>query len=96
VDVAVNVIVVVLFLAMLAVAAYGWRQIPEEGRFRARMGATGIDGTMSKKTGLFVWPSLGLFVMLGTLATSVGWLGVAVMFWLFVFEVVSVNSTARD
>ncbi len=90
-----EVIVAVLFLCLVAVSVYGWRAIPSDARFRARMGPTGIDGSLGKRVGLLTWPAIGLFVLLGTLSTSIGWLGVAVMVWLLVFELVSVNSTAR-
>jgi hypothetical protein len=91
-----KIVVTVLFVAMIAVAVYGWRVIPGDARFRARMGPTGIDGSLGKRFGLLTWPAIGLFVLLGTLSTSIGWLGAAVMLWLLVFELVSVNSTARD
>lgn len=90
---ATSIAVIVLFVAMLAVAAQGWRSIPARGRFRARAGL-GSDGTMSKKTGLFMWPAMGSVTMLGTITTSIGWLGVGLMVWLLFMEFVSVSTTA--
>jgi hypothetical protein len=91
-DTLVPVLAFVLFFGMCTVALYGWRSLPANARFRTRFGPTGIDGTMSKKVGLLTWPGLGLFVLLGTLTTSVRWLGVVVLLWLLIMEIVSVNS----
>jgi hypothetical protein len=88
----VTVAALVLFFGIITVAMYGWRSLPADARFRTRFGPTGIDGTMSKKWGLLTWPALAVFVLLGTLSTSVGWLGVIVLLWLLVMEIVSVNS----
>jgi hypothetical protein len=93
----VSVLALLLFFGMLTVAIYGWRSLPPNARFRTRFGPTGIDGTMGKKWGLLTWPGLGFFVLLGTLTTSVRWLGVVVLLWLLVMEIVSVNTAiARD
>jgi hypothetical protein len=82
-----------LFFGMLALTAYGWRTVPADARFRARMGPTGIDGSMGKRTALLTWPAIGLFVLFFTLTTQADWLGVVLLAWLLVMQFVSVRST---
>lgn len=92
-EVAAGILGAVLFLGMLALTAYGWRTVPTDARFRTRLGPTGIDGSMGKKTALLTWPSIGLFVLILTLVAQARWLGVALLVWLLLMQFVSVRST---
>ena len=86
------VVAVLLFVGILAVTAYGWRAMPPESRFRSRWGP-GVAGYIGKRAALLTWTVLGGLVLLGTLTTSVGWLGVVVLVWILVMEIVSINTT---
>ena len=92
-DVAAVVLGAGLFLGMLALTAYGWRTVPADARFRTRLGPTGIDGSMGKRTALLTWPSIGLFVLIFTMVAEARWLGVGLLAWLLLMQFVSVRST---
>ncbi|MDQ3985044.1 MAG: hypothetical protein M3280_00880 [Actinomycetota bacterium] len=90
------VLSVILFAAMLALALWGAKVIRPEARFRARLGVTGVDGTIGRRAGLVAWPLIGLFVLLGgVLSSSARWLAVLILVFLLFMQYVSISSTAR-
>ena len=87
---------VLLFVVMVSLSAWGAKVIRPEARFRARLGVTGVDGTVARTTGLVMWPVIGLFVLLGALiSSSARWLAAVILVFLVLMQYVSISSTAR-
>jgi hypothetical protein len=59
---------ILVLAAMVAVSLWGRKNLDEEARIRARVGLTGIDYTMKKRTSLIYTPAIGSVVVIGTLA----------------------------
>ncbi len=60
--VAMQVVVIALFGAMLGVALWAWVAAPQTARFPVRVGnPPGFDGTVGKRTDLVMWVALELF-----------------------------------
>lgn len=63
-----------LVIAMFAIAAWGWSRIPNDARFRGRLGPTGLDFTVGKSTGFALRLATALAVWLGaSIAAARGW-----------------------
>ena len=58
-----------LLIGMGAVSAWGWKHVSPEARVAARLGTSGVDWTMSKRTTLLWTPAIGVFIVLTTVAT---------------------------
>jgi hypothetical protein len=92
-DTIITVLAIFLLFGIVCVTVYGWRIVPPDTRFRSRFGF-GYDGSMSKKVGLLTWPVLAFLVTLGTVFSlgPVGWLGLVVLLWILVMEIVAINT----
>ena len=88
---------VVEFAGMVGQSVWGWRVIDPAYRFAARAGSTGIDFSMSKATGLVVWPLIGLVVVAGSAAgdETIALVGATLLFFLLLMQRSSIRRTAR-
>lgn len=61
-------------LAMLALSIWGWARVPNDARFRGRLGPTGTDFTVGKGTGFAMRLISGIFIWFGSsYAAANGW-----------------------
>ena len=61
-------------LAMLGISLWGWSRVPDDTRFRGRLGPTGTDFTVGKGTGFAMRLISGIFIWLGAaVAGAKGW-----------------------
>jgi hypothetical protein len=98
----VRIVVVALFVAMVIVAVWGWKAAPSTARFFVRMGnPPGLDGTVSKGTGVLTWLALGALALVGALfadednRSMMEILGAVLLAFLLLMEIVSVRRLTR-
>ena len=61
-------------VAILGISVWGWTRVPDEARFRGRLGPTGMDFTVGKGTGFAMRLFTGIFIWLGaSVAGAKGW-----------------------
>ncbi len=86
---------------MAIVALWGRVRAPSTGRFSVRGGSPpGLDGTLSRDTGLVVWVALGAVVLVGSLLAErddhwVGIVGASLLGALLLMEIVSLRRMTR-
>ena len=89
---------VVMLVALVAVSAWGWKEVPSEARIRARAGATGMDFTVGKTTALVATPLIGLMVVAATASSddvTLEWLGLGLLVFLVLTHRSSLRRAAR-
>ena len=93
---------IVALLAMVAVSVWGQKNLRDEARVPARLGTSGVDWTMNKKTSLRYAPALGCVVVIGTLAIldsdeaeTVAAIGLGIVVMLLLAHWSSVKRAAR-
>ena len=91
-----------VLVAMVAVSSWGAKNLRDEARVPARLGTSGFDWTMNKKTTLRYAPALGSVVFIGTIAISdsdnpetVAAIGLGILVMLFLAHWSSVKRAAR-
>lgn len=88
-------------VGLVAASAWGWKEIPDDARIRARAGTSGLDWTMSKTTALVTTPLVGLMVVAATAASgpaerdSLALVGLVLLVFLLLVHWSSVKRAAR-
>jgi hypothetical protein len=96
-----QVVLIAFFGAMVGVALWGWVAAPSTARFPVRWGnPPGLDGTLSKGTGLAVWVALGAVVSVSSLLLErddlwIAVVGVPLLAFLLLMEIASVRRLVR-
>ena len=90
-----------LCVCFVVQTAWGWRKISPERRFPASVGVPpSIEGTVGKRTGMFIWLFIGLlFSALTLFAASredaMGWIGVGLLAFFLAMERHTIKRLSR-